>query len=1000
MMADNNIDELSLLITTSADGATAPIQRLADALAQLGTSLAPVATALKSINTLLGNTGSRGASARAAISEAGKGADGTAAKLSKAEIALRNFNKAMAALNSQRLSGNLNPVSPLFSTQLAQAKKQISSAGSQLAVFARESNKAFDGDEITGYMLQVEVANRSLAKLSAQAAAANRGKAYPLEGTSVVKTAPATMSSFAQAPLTAAPVAMRPIPAPNLTGGTQTISMLGRIKTSLQGASSGVEKFSNSLHPHMKRAAGSTGLLTGSFIKLRSTIFFTMFALGGITAAVTGTIGKTNAFIETQNRFNVVMGKNKDAAQSFIDTVSSGLGFDPAEIMQAMANFQAFARSIGVAEDSAFQMSKALTALSYDLASFYDVSPEQTIKNLQSGLLGQTKAVYKYGIDITNAQLKTTALTIAQNVNMQSLNQATKAQLRLITMLRQTSLAQGDMARTLNQPTNALRVFKAQLSIAARMIGALFIPALSAILPYAIAVAQVIQMMLASLMRLLGIKMPDFTVSWSDIGASSADVDTSLGGVADKTDKAAKSAGKLKDNLKKIRDYTLGIDELNVITPETADTGSGAGGGGGGGVATGGLPGLDDALSTAVDDYISQFETSVQGRLDEMVGGIREKLKERLKMALITGIGGGILGAMAGGIIFGPFGAFIGGAIGTAIGAGLGLALSPEQLLKALQGVGIGAIVGTIAGSLLGPVGSVVGGILGAAIGGSIGAQWQETMDNIKFMSGLAWNGIKTKTAETWATMKANASKDWGEMTKSISTSANDAKKWVGEKFDSLKTKTSTTWSNMKKDASTGWSGLKRTVGDNAAGVFTVVSTKFDSIKKKVRGVWDGLKDGLSASWDAIKGIFKRGVNYIIDATNSGPIKLLNTVMSAAKRIDPTGLMKGVATVSYIPRFATGGFPTVGSTFIAGEAGPELVGSFGGNNNTVMPLKESGFVQAMSTAVYGAVASAMQNAGGGGSTSADVYLDADKVGKVLDKSNRRKGTNSSLVTVG
>ena len=87
-----------------------------------------------------------------------------------------------------------------------------------------------------------------------------------------------------------------------------------------------------------------------------------------------------------------------------------------------------------------------------------------------------------------------------------------------------------------------------------------------------------------------------------------------------------------------------------------------------------------------------------------------------------------------------------------------------------------------------------------------------------------------------------------------------------------------------------------------------------------------------------------------------------------------------------------------GSLFVAGEAGPELIGSYGGNSSTVMPLENSGFVSAMSKAVYGAVASAMSQYGGAGG-SGDVYLDADKVGTVMDKNNRRKGVNSSLVTV-
>ena len=94
---------------------------------------------------------------------------------------------------------------------------------------------------------------------------------------------------------------------------------------------------------------------------------------------------------------------------------------------------------------------------------------------------------------------------------------------------------------------------------------------------------------------------------------------------------------------------------------------------------------------------------------------------------------------------------------------------------------------------------------------------------------------------------------------------------------------------------------------------------------------------------------------------------------------------------------AAGGINDNGQMFMAGEGGKaELLGSFGGKT-TVMPLENSGFVEAMAKAVYGAVTSAMDSAASGG--DGNVYMDGTKVGQVLRDSDRRTGINSGLVRV-
>lgn len=174
------------------------------------------------------------------------------------------------------------------------------------------------------------------------------------------------------------------------------------------------------------------------------------------------------------------------------------------------------------------------------------------------------------------------------------------------------------------------------------------------------------------------------------------------------------------------------------------------------------------------------------------------------------------------------------------------------------------------------------------------------------------------------------------------------------------------------------------------------VTNMFKNIVSAAKTAWDNLGNGLESAWNHIKSTFKNGVNDIIRLINNGPIELINKLISAANNLpgNPFTIQK-IQTISYL---AQGGMPTLGSMFVAGEAGPELIGSYGGNPNTVMPLAESGFVEAMAAATFSAVSQAMKNAGGAGG-SGDVYLDGVKVGEITQRSMMRAGKTGSLVSV-
>lgn len=223
--------------------------------------------------------------------------------------------------------------------------------------------------------------------------------------------------------------------------------------------------------------------------------------------------------------------------------------------------------------------------------------------------------------DMTNSMYENSNAAILNanyiGAKVRSLNDAQKEELRYVMILDQSVRAQGDMARTLNSPANQLRIFRQELNMAARAIGNVFIPMLNAIIPVAIAVAQIIREVMNAIAAFFGFTIPE--VDYGGFSAGVSDAATGVGNLGDGLDKTTGSAKKAK---KALNDLLGPMDELHILNQDTGDTGGGGAGGGGsaGGIGGGGL-GLFDKLP----EY-NMFKDAISNQVD----AIKKKIKELL----------------------------------------------------------------------------------------------------------------------------------------------------------------------------------------------------------------------------------------------------------------------------------------------------------------------------------------------------------------------------------
>lgn len=403
----------------------------------------------------------------------------------------------------------------------------------------------------------------------------------------------------------------------DMTKFTSQIQQLSTALAPLINQLNAVTAAFNRLPTNIQRAITVTNRISqennkaaNSYMNLYAKIKMAMGVVRTGARVIASWITQSNQYIEDLNLFTASMGEYAEEAQKYAEAVSEALGIDPGEFMRNQGVFNTIITGFGVASDKAYLMSKNLTQLGYDISSFFNISFEDAMQKLQSGIAGELEPLRRLGYDLSVARLQEEALALGIEKKVSAMTQAEKSQLRYYAIMTQVTTAQGDMARTLNAPANQLRVLQAQVTQCARALGNIFIPALNAVLPYAIALAKIVRMLANSIASLFGFKLPEVDYSGISAGASA------VGDLADNAGDASDGLGKAGKAAKKLKNALLGIDELNVLSKDDSSSGSGSGSGAGigGGDLGIDLPTYDflgDAITSKVDEIVQMIKDAM-----------------------------------------------------------------------------------------------------------------------------------------------------------------------------------------------------------------------------------------------------------------------------------------------------------------------------------------------------------------------------------------------------
>ena len=387
-------------------------------------------------------------------------------------------------------------------------------------------------------------------------------------------------------------------------------AQLNRAKSETRVSQATIDKARKSLHT-MNLKLKQSNVTVQEHISLWKQMRTAVSKFATIVATVKVVIGyfekfydETSDYVEVMNLFNTATGKSNAELREFADTLAEAYMTDDKPIVNAIATFRQYGNTMGFATKQADILSKGLTQMAYDLASMYNTDYDTMMRIVKSGLAGQTKSLMQYGISVHRATLEQTALNLGLNKSWSQFSETEKVALRYITILEQASLAQGDLARTLESPANQMKILRAQMAVLVRNVGKWVVMLSKYVLPLLNAAVTSLNTLLGTLAEAAGFEIENYAEGL----LSSNQL------LEDGTEAAEDYADALKNTL-------APLDEINQQSNASSNSQAGFGT-------------IDPKILEALKVYDNQI-----AQINHGTSTLMEALKEALDPAFFEGVG-------------------------------------------------------------------------------------------------------------------------------------------------------------------------------------------------------------------------------------------------------------------------------------------------------------------------------------------------------------------------
>ncbi len=179
---------------------------------------------------------------------------------------------------------------------------------------------------------------------------------------------------------------------------------------------------------------------------------------------------------ETQSKFNTVFKSLTNDVRKFAGETAAALGRGQGDIERFLSGFQDILVPMGASREEGAKLSKQLTTLSIDLASFNNETDQEAFTALKSAITGSHETVKRYGVLINQASLNQELLNMGVVGGVKAANEMQKAQARLNIIMASTTDAQGDAAKTSGSYANQVKRLQARIGDLQENLGQVLLP--------------------------------------------------------------------------------------------------------------------------------------------------------------------------------------------------------------------------------------------------------------------------------------------------------------------------------------------------------------------------------------------------------------------------------------------------------------------------------------------------------------------------------------------
>jgi hypothetical protein len=324
----------------------------------------------------------------------------------------------------------------------------------------------------------------------------------------------------------------------------------------------------------------------GSAVKKIGLLIGGAFAVGKLVQFGKECVALGSDLAEVQNVVDVTFTTMSDKVNEFAKNAMASAGLSETMAKQYVGTFGAMSKSFGFSEAQAYDMSTALTQLTGDVASFYNISQDLAYIKLKSVFTGETETLKDLGVVMTQSALDQYALANGYGKTTSAMTEQEKVALRLAFVQKKLSAASGDFIRTSDSWANQVRVMQLQMQSLKATIGQglinIFTPVIKAINILLGKLATLANAFKSFTELITGKKSSGATSA----GIAGANIAETADGYEDAANNAEKLADATKDTAKETKkakkeskDYLSTLDEIHKVSADDESTSSSPSGG-------------------------------------------------------------------------------------------------------------------------------------------------------------------------------------------------------------------------------------------------------------------------------------------------------------------------------------------------------------------------------------------------------------------------------------